>query len=96
MIAAFLRTVDGDFDYGAAVGCVICVVGGCLYLLVVWAALKTGRTFALTSEDSPDITIQRERHPFWFWFHVVVYFLMVPLCAFGVYALCSGLWHKPD
>jgi len=96
MIAAILKTVDGDFDYGAFIGSLLFTV---LIFISVWilhGALKRGRIpFGAGYRGSPIIWIERDKNAAGYWIVFILFSLMMAFCVFTIYALCSGLFHKP-
>jgi hypothetical protein len=96
MIAAFLKTVDGDFDYGAAIGSLFFTA---LILINVWilqGALKRRRIpFGAGSHGSPIIWIERDKNAAGYWTVFILFSLMIALCIFTIYEMCSGFFHRP-
>jgi hypothetical protein len=95
MIAAFLKTVDGDFNYGAVIGSLLFTV---LILINVWilqGALKRGRIpFGAGYRGSPIIWIERDKNAAGYWIVFILFSLMIAFCIFTIYALCSGFFHR--
>jgi|ERR1035437_651194 hypothetical protein len=99
MIAAFLRTEDGDFDYGPAFGAVMFVAMTALFVWILYGALTRGRIpfgFSGRHVQSRTYWFEREKNPGLYWFAFVAYSLMVPFCLWTAYALCTGFFHKPS
>ena len=99
MLAAFLRTEDGDFEYGPAFGAALFIVLLCGYAWSLYRSLETGRIAYHVNARSGSYKIcwlERDKRPGWFWFAFVAYSLMIPFCAWMAYALCTGFFHKPS
>ena len=97
MIGAILRTEDGHFAYGPAFGAVLFIGLTIGYLSVLYGALTKGRIpFGVTGtySDSKICWFERDKNPGWFWFAFSVFTLMIPLCVWGAYALCTGFFQK--
>jgi len=96
MIATLLKTADGDFDSGAVSGSLIFAVIICIEVWILFGALKRGRIpYGAGRWGSPICWLEREKSPFGFWFLFALYCLFVGFCVFTIWALCSGLFHKP-
>jgi hypothetical protein len=99
MLAAFLKTVAGGFDYGSAIGAVLFTVLIFISVWVLYGALKMGRIpfgFIGRYVQSKIYWFERDKNPTWYWLAFSVYSLMTPFCIWTVYALCTGFYHKPD
>jgi len=97
MVAAFLKTVDGDFDYPATMvsAFFLFILVGVFFVLV--RAIKTGRIpFSWTPRTAHTIefTVEREKNPVGFWLLFVVDCLMIPVLAFFIVGFCFGLFRK--
>ena len=99
MIAAFLKNVDGDFNYPAAAMSLflLCSIAACVVelrrcvrrdrILFAWSLPPYG--------DSGRFWIERETHPFGFWFVYVLYCLSIIIVASLILVICFGLLRKP-
>jgi hypothetical protein len=99
MFAAFLKTEDGDFDYGPAFGAFLFTVMTFLYVCMLYGALKKGRIpfgFSGKYVNSKTYWAERGKNPKLYWFVFTVYSLMIPFCVWTAYALCTGFFHKPN
>ncbi len=97
MIAAFLKTVDGDFDYGAIFGSIIFIIGISINVWILRGAVKRRKIpFGAGSHGSPIIWIERDENPVGYWIVFTLFSLMIGFCVFAIYAMCTGLFHKPD
>ena len=97
MFAAFLRTEDGDFDYGPAFGALLLTALACGYVWSLYRAMTRGRiAFGFSGRYARSKThwFERDKSPGWFWFAFGAYSLMIPFCVWGAYALCTGFFHK--
>lgn len=100
MIAAFLKTADGDFAYGPAFMSLVLVALFFDFIWILYRAIKTGcipfgiyTTFATSKKM---IWIDRIKNPVGFWSVFVFLSFGLPLCILGVYALCTGFFQRPD
>ena len=99
MLAAFLRTEDGDFEYGPAFGAVLFVALFLIYAWVIHQALKKKRIkfgFRGKFASSKIFTFEKAKNPGWFWFAFYAYGLMMLFCIWAAYAFCTGFFHKPN
>jgi hypothetical protein len=97
MIAAFLRTIDGDFDYGPAFGAAIFTTLLFIYVWTLYAALKKGFIpfdFVGRFSSSKIYKFERNQNPGRYWFAFSAYSLMIPFCIWTIYALCTGFFHQ--
>jgi hypothetical protein len=96
MIAAFLKTADGEFDYGAVIGSLLFAALIGLFVWMLSRALKTGRIpFGAGYMGSRIYWLERAEKPTGFWMLFGVYCLAMAFFAFTILALCFGLFHKP-
>lgn len=99
MFAAFLRTEDGDFDYGPAIGAALFIGLLSLNVWILGRALAQGRIpfgFSGTYFQSRTYWFEREKNPGLYWFTFIAYSLLIPFYAWTAYALCTGFFNKPD
>ena len=97
MIAAFLKTDDGDFDYPAAMmsAFLIFAVAGMAWGL--YRAFMTGRilfAWGSTFGGSGQFYVEREKNPTGFWVVVALYCLAMPLLCFLTVGICFALFRK--
>ena len=97
MIAAFLKNVDGDFDYPAAMFSlflIFCISG---MIIGLYRAFHTGRIlFSWTPRTARTIEfyVEREKNPSGFWLMVIVYCLCILLFIFFTIGICFGFFRK--
>jgi hypothetical protein len=99
MLATFLMTDNGDFDYGPTFGAVLFTALLFINVWILYGALKRGCIpfgFSGRYVRSKTYWFERDKNPGWYWFAFSVYSLMIPFCAWTAYALCTGFFHKPD
>jgi hypothetical protein len=97
MIAAFLKTADGDFKYGAIITSLIFPALFYINVWILYRALSKGRIpFGAGYRGSPIIWIERDKNPAGYWTVFTLFSLMMAFCIFMVYAECSDFFHKPD
>jgi|SRR5215469_5392785 len=96
MIAAFLKTEDGDFAYGPAFGAVLFIGLAFIGAWILCRALTTGRIpFGYSGiGGSAILWIERQKNPGWFWFVFVVWSLITPVWVCFAYTLCTGFFNK--
>jgi hypothetical protein len=98
MIAAFLKNVDGDFDYPTALfsAFLIFAISGTAWGL--YRALKTGRilfAWGSTFGGSGQFYVEREKNSTGFWVVVALYCLAISLLCFLTVGICFALFRKP-
>jgi hypothetical protein len=96
MIASFLRSIDGQFDYGGCFGALLFTGLALLNVWVLWEALKTKRIpFGCVSSysDGKIYWFERKKNPLVYWLVFIAFSLMIPLCIYAIYELCSGGFH---
>jgi hypothetical protein len=98
MIAAFLRTEDGDFNYPAALCSGFFLF--CIFGLVVGLArgIKTGRilvSWGSQFRGSGQFYVERANNPSDFWCWVGFYCLAMLLMAAMIVVISFGLLRKP-
>jgi hypothetical protein len=97
MIAAFLKNVDGDFDYPAAMlslFLLFCITG---MFFGLYRAFHTGRIlFVWTPRTAKTIKfyVEREKNALGFWLMVALYCFCISLQIFMIIAICFGLLRK--
>ena len=93
MIAAFLRTVDGRFDYGALFLSLFLMVVVCYLAYLIYQALKQGYVVVYYYR-SPNAKgyIERRKDAPSFWLLIVVKCLMIAGCVFWICVVCFRLW----
>ncbi len=93
MFATFLKTADGDFDFGALYASLFFVAIICLEVWMLYRALKKGRIpIGAGRWGSPVIWIERQTNPLGYWFIFTLFSAVIALFVFAIYARCSGLW----
>jgi len=95
MIAAFLKKVDGGFDYFAV------IVSLFLAFAISWTLLKLCRApqrgfLELGNRGSGSIYFrcEREKQPLGYWLLFAFYCLTIPLYIYFIYAVCFGLFRR--
>jgi hypothetical protein len=94
MIAAFLKTADGDFDSGALYASVFFVAIISLEVWILYGALKKGRIpFGYAGKMGSVIWyIERQKNPLGYWCVFSLFCGVIALFVFAIYARCSELW----
>ena len=89
MMAAFLKTVDGHFDYGALLFALFLAVVASSLVYGIYQALKRGYMAAYIYRTS-HITgyVERKKYPFSFWLMIGIRSLMIAACIFGIFVVC--------
>jgi hypothetical protein len=95
MIAAFLRTDDGDFDY------IRLLVSLAFLFLIGFAVVQIRRGFQrgyIWFADGHGVhqKFARDKNPAGFWTMVAIYFASIPLFGLLIAVLCFGLLRKPN
>jgi len=95
MIAAFLRTDDGNFDYP-----ILLVSLGFLFLMG-FAVVQIRRAFQrgyVWFADGHGVhqKFERDKNPTGFWTMVAIYSASIPLFGLLIAVLCFGLLRKPS
>ncbi|HEY4952534.1 MAG TPA: hypothetical protein VII71_04010 [Verrucomicrobiae bacterium] len=97
MIAAFLKNVDGDFDYPAAMLAafmLFCIAG---MLIGLYRAFHTGRIlFSWTPRTAKTIEfyVEREKNALRFWLMVTLYCFCISVFIFLIIGIGFGLFRK--
>jgi hypothetical protein len=97
MIAAFLKNVDGDFDYPAATLAtfmLFCIAG---VLIGLYRAFHTGRIlFSWTPRTAKTIEfyVEREKNALGFWLMVTLYCFGILVFIFLIIGICLGLFRQ--
>lgn len=97
ILAAFLKTEDGDFAYGAAFGAALFTALALLYIWILYGALRRARIpfgYFGRYASSKICWFERVKSPGWYWFAFGAYSLMIPFCIWTACALCTGFFHK--
>ena len=98
MIAAFLKSVEGDFDYPAALFSAFLIFAIAATALGLYRAFKTGRillAWGFTFGGSGQFYVEREKNPAGFWAVVALYCLGIPLLCLLTVGICFALFRKP-
>jgi hypothetical protein len=96
MIPTFLKTDDGDFNYGAIIPSLILPALVCINVWILYGALKRRRIpFGAGYHGSPIIWIERDKNPAGYWTVFSLFSLMMAFCTFVIWAMCSGFFRKP-
>ncbi len=94
MIAAFLRTVDGDFNFVALFYTILALLFGIAMLFYLPKTIRSGRIhFEWTPRTAQTVScdIERDKNPFLFWFLFIFYcFGIVAMFAYAI-VICFGL-----
>jgi hypothetical protein len=95
MIAAFLRTDDGDFDVGGLAFAVFLVFLFCIAVWTLRHSLVTGRLmYSPPDENGPSLWVARAARPVGFWVAFVVWALFAVFLAYCIFAVCTGAFRE--
>lgn len=97
MIAALLKTSDGDFAYGPAFGALMFFwLAGFTVWLLIRAIRKGSIPFGYAGTMGSSITwIERAKNPVGFWIVFLIWScLFLPFCVLAIYDLCTGYFTK--
>ena len=92
MIATFLKTVDGGFDYGRLIALFVISLTFPVLVRMFYGMVKTGRLPGSRGRGMPTYWVERAKTPIAFWIFFVFYCLGTSLILFGLTAVCFG-WH---
>lgn len=95
MIAAFLKTDNGDFNYPAL------LVSIAILVVIAFAAVQLRRAIQkgyiwLVDGHGVHKKFEREANSTGFWFMFALYCLSILLFSSIVIVICFGLLRKPD
>jgi hypothetical protein len=99
MIAVFLKTPDGAFDFRQIIILLFCMAMVFFVARLLYRGLTTGRImFGLGKWGSPICYAERKKSPVGFWCVVIFYFLGIAMFSTIAIAFCFlGLLGKmPD
>jgi len=95
MIAAFLKKVDGGFDYFAV------IVSLFVVFVISWTIWKLCRTpkkgfieFGNRGSGSIFFHFERQKQPLGYWLLFAFYCFTIPVYIYLIYAVCFGLLRK--
>jgi hypothetical protein len=89
MIAAFLKSPDGKFDFRQVIALLFCVALVCFITGRIYQDLKTGRImFSLGMLAGPICYAEREKSPVGFWCVVACYLLGIALTTTIAITIC--------
>ena len=98
MLAAFLKTDDGDFNIPAFLVSLFITIMAAALLGYLPKALRSGRIhFEWTPSTGRTIkfNVEREKNPAGFWSLFVVYCFCIILEVMLIIVICFGLLRKP-
>jgi hypothetical protein len=95
MIAAFLKTDDGDFNYP------VLLVSLALLVLMAFSVVQIRRAFQrgciwLADGHGAHQKFERDKNPTGFWTMIVIHCMSIPFCGALITILCFGLLKKPN
>jgi hypothetical protein len=97
MIAAFLKTDDGDFNYPALLGSLFLASVILYSVLQVRRALCKGDIlFTAGSHGARCTKIERAKSPTGFWCVFAIYCVSSLIFSFILIAICFGWFRKPE
>ena len=100
MIAAFLKSTEGGFDYPAALFSAFVIFPLSWSFCELYRAFKTGRILVSVGSKctgSGQLYVARETNPIAFWVVVALYCLVfIPLMSILTVGICFGLFRKPN
>jgi hypothetical protein len=94
MVATFLRTDDGGFDYSAALVSLFALLAVASVLFFLFRAIKSGRIvspWGYTYSGAGHFYVERTKNPIRFWFVIVVYLVGMLFFITVIASLCFGL-----